>query len=117
MLLRRTGVETLYAAVFPDASIPFITKTESHTFVSGEQVKKGYQDLKNNLPDWGEGPFSTQAEMKSALNSERRSWDKWMKARARVSDKLSGERKGVWDRATDEIRWRKLEMLEHRYFD
>lgn len=115
--LRRIGVEALYAAVFPDTMIPFDTESYILAIVSEEQVKKGYRYFKNDLPDWGEGPFSTPDEMRVALDSERRSWDLWIKARARISDKLSCERKSVWDRATNEIRKNKLVMLESRYKD
>ncbi len=111
--LRRIGVDAYYTIVFPEAKRQSVSVKK--TLSSEEAVIQGYKAFLQNLPDWGDWPFSAPQEMKASLSVERQGWEKWMAVREAISGILPSYEKEVWDNATGLIRHQKQSMLNRNY--
>ena len=115
LVLRKIGVEALYSVVF--------RKTEPTRRIGAEipeeAVDRLYKSLRPHLPhrlsedEWI--GFGTLKEVRASWDTEQEYWERWIEARAAISEVLTGPEKVAWDNATSNIRRRKITLLRTAY--
>lgn len=122
-----------FSLTTPDIYIP-----EQHWYVSDNAIRKAYTHAEElwSIPDIDESQCSEyktylnegkteytvdtvryQADIYRLFQTDRQLWRNWMRARARISNGLTGYVKAIYDNTTNNIKRHKLILLKNHFLN
>lgn len=107
---RNRSIVPLYLTVTDPENVK---APEWHALITDRMLSDEYDSFVKSL-EQNEYAYPIE-EQKAALKTERKAWDRWMDMRVKVSNRLQGASKDVWDNCTNNLKRSHLIALKNRY--
>lgn len=107
---RNRSIVPLYLTVTDPENVK---APEWHALITDRMLSDEYDSFVKSL-EQSEYAYPIE-EQTAALKTERKAWDRWMDMRVKVSNRLQGASKDVWDNCTNNLMRSHLIALKNRY--